>query len=162
MVNNEDKKDLGVSNDSQSSKQPQDIHSPFFQHQKNSPILRRKPNTPPTIPTTTSPTCKYPKCNIGDTVKVYIRIHEGCKSRTQVFEGTIIKKKRSGISENFTVRRIAHGVGIEREFSVNSPSVVKVEKVRSASIRKAKLSYLRRRRSEQLKLKQKKIELSIR
>lgn len=86
-----------------------------------------------------------PELNIGDTVKVHVRIQEGDKSRIQVFEGTIIAKKHGGISETFTVRRVAHGCGLERVFPVHSPAVDKVEIVRRGVVRRAKLYYLRDR-----------------
>ena len=84
-----------------------------------------------------------PEVKIGDTVKVHVKITEGDKSRIQIFEGTVIAKKHGGISETFTVRRVAHGVGIERVFPVHSPAVEKVELVRSGKVRRAKLYYLR-------------------
>ncbi|MCQ2434627.1 MAG: 50S ribosomal protein L19 [Oscillospiraceae bacterium] len=86
-----------------------------------------------------------PELNVGDTVKVHVRIQEGDKSRIQVFEGTIIAKKHGGINETFTVRRVAHGCGIERVFPVHSPAVDKVEIVRRGVVRRAKLYYLRDR-----------------
>lgn len=94
-----------------------------------------------------------PELNVGDTVKVHVRIMEGDKSRIQVFEGTIIAKKHGGISETFTVRRVAHGVGIERVFPVHSPSVEKVEIVRRGVVRRAKLYYLRGRVGKAAKVK---------
>ena len=84
-----------------------------------------------------------PQFEVGDTVKVYVKITEGDKSRIQLFEGTVIAKKHGGISETFTVRRVAHGVGIERVFPVHSPAVSKVEVVRHGKVRRAKLYYLR-------------------
>ena len=87
-----------------------------------------------------------PEFNVGDTVRVYVRIWETAeKYRLQAFEGTVIAKKHGGISETFTVRRVAHGVGIERVFPVHSPSVDKVEIVRRGVVRRAKLNYLRDR-----------------
>jgi large subunit ribosomal protein L19 len=86
-----------------------------------------------------------PELNIGDTVKVHVRIKEGDKYRIQVFEGTIIAKKHGGIQETFTVRRVAHGCGIERVFPVHSPVVDKVEIIRRGKVRRAKLYYLRDR-----------------
>ena len=94
-----------------------------------------------------------PELNIGDTVKVHVRIKEGDKSRIQVFEGTIIAKKHGGINETFTVRRVAHGCGIERVFPVHSPSVDKVEIVRKGVVRRAKLYYLRGRVGKAAKVK---------
>ena len=87
---------------------------------------------------------EMPVVNVGDTVKVHVKIVEGDKSRIQVFEGTVIAKKHGGISETFTVRRVAHGCGIERVFPVHSPSVDKVEVVRRGKVRRAKLYYLRK------------------
>ena len=94
------------------------------------------------------------ECRIGDTVKVHVKITEGDKSRIQIFEGTVIAKKHGGISETFTVRRVAHGVGIERVFPVHSPAVEKVELVRAGRVRRAKLYYLRDRQGKAAKIKE--------
>lgn len=93
--------------------------------------------------------------NIGDTVKVHNRIKEGNRERIQVFEGTIIAKRGSGISETFKVRRVAYGVGVEKTFLVNSPNVEKVEIVRKGKVRRAKLFYLRDRVGKSARVKQK-------
>ena len=96
-----------------------------------------------------------PEINVGDTVKVHVRIYETAdKYRIQVFEGTVIAKKHGGISETFTVRRVAHGCGIERVFPVHSPAVSKVEIVRSGKVRRAKLYYLRDRVGKAAKVKE--------
>lgn len=95
-----------------------------------------------------------PEVRIGDTVKVHVKITEGDKSRIQIFEGTVIAKKHGGINETFTVRRVAHGVGIERVFPVHSPAVEKVELVRSGKVRRAKLYYLRDRVGKAAKVKE--------
>ena len=95
-----------------------------------------------------------PEITIGDTVKVHVRIKEGEKSRIQVFEGTVIAKKHGGISETFTVRRVAHGCGIERVFPLHSPVVDKVELVRHGKVRRAKLYYLRDRVGKAAKVKE--------
>ena len=95
-----------------------------------------------------------PKLVIGDTVKVHVKIKEGDKSRIQVFEGTVIAKKHGGISETFTVRRVAHGCGIERVFPLHSPVVDKVEIVRYGKVRRAKLYYLRDRVGKAAKVKE--------
>ncbi|MBQ6634341.1 MAG: 50S ribosomal protein L19 [Ruminococcus sp.] len=95
-----------------------------------------------------------PEVKIGDTVKVHVKITEGDKSRIQIFEGTVIAKKHGVISETFTVRRVAHGVGIERVFPVHSPAVEKVELVRSGRVRRAKLYYLRDRVGKAAKVKE--------
>ncbi len=94
-----------------------------------------------------------PQFNIGDTVRVSVRIQEGDKSRIQVFEGTVIAKKHGGVSETFTVRRVAHGCGVERVFPLHSPVVEKVEVVRLAKVRRAKLYYLRDRVGKAAKTK---------
>ena len=95
-----------------------------------------------------------PKFDIGDTVKVHVKIKEGDKSRIQIFEGTVIAKKHGGISETFTVRRVAHGCGLERVFPLHSPVVDKVEVVRSGKVRRAKLYYLRDRVGKAAKVKE--------
>ena len=95
-----------------------------------------------------------PEVNVGDTVKVHVRIAEGDKSRIQIFEGTVIAKKHGGINETFTVRRVAHGCGIERVFPVHSPVVEKVELVRSGKVRRAKLYYLLKRVVKAAKVKE--------
>lgn len=94
-----------------------------------------------------------PEVNVGDTVKVHVRIQEGDKTRIQIFEGTVIAKKHGGINETFTVRRVAHGCGMERVFPVHSPVVEKVELVRSGKVRRAKLYYLRGRVGKAAKVK---------
>mgnify|MGYP000954065289 FL=1 len=86
-----------------------------------------------------------PKFEVGDTVKVSVNVREGNRERIQVFEGTVIARKGSGISETFTVRRVSYGVGVERVFPVHSPNVKSVELVRRGHIRRAKLYYLRDR-----------------
>lgn len=98
---------------------------------------------------------ELPQFGIGDTVKVHVRITEGDKSRIQIFEGTVIAKKHGGINETFTVRRVAHGCGIERVFPIHSPSVDKVEVVRTGIVRRAKLYYLRDRVGKAAKVKAK-------
>ena len=98
-----------------------------------------------------------PKLNVGDTVKVHVRIAEGDKFRIQIFEGTVIAKKHGGVSETFTVRRVAHGCGIERVFPLHSPTVEKVEIVREGKVRRAKLYYLRDRVGKAAKVKSNRI-----
>ncbi len=96
-----------------------------------------------------------PAFNVGDTVRVSVRIKEGERERIQAFEGTVIAKKHGGIAETFTVRRTAYGVGIERVFPINSPFVEKVEVVRRGRVRRAKLFYLRQRTGKAAKVKDK-------
>ena len=95
-----------------------------------------------------------PSVNIGDTVKVHVKIKEGDKFRIQIFEGTVIAKKHGGINETFTVRRVAHGCGIERVFPLHSPVIDKVETIRTGKVRRAKLYYLRDRVGKAAKVKQ--------
>ena len=95
-----------------------------------------------------------PNINVGDVVKVHVKIQEGDKSRIQIFEGTVIAKKHGGINETFTVRRVAHGCGIERVFPVHTPAVAKVEVVRYGKVRRAKLYYLRDRVGKAAKVKE--------
>ena len=95
-----------------------------------------------------------PVVEVGDTVRVHIKVKEGNKERVQVFEGTIIAKKHGGVEETFTVRRISYGVGVEKIFPVHSPNVVKVELVRKGKVRRAKLYYLRDRVGKSAKIKE--------
>lgn len=97
---------------------------------------------------------EVPTFEVGDTVKVHVRIKEGQKYRIQVFEGTVIAKRHGGIQETFTVRRVAHGCGIERVFPVHSPVVDKVEVVRHGKVRRSKLYYLRDRVGKAAKVKE--------
>ncbi len=96
-----------------------------------------------------------PEFNIGDTIKVHVKIKEGNRERIQVFEGTVITKKHGGIQETFTVRRISYGVGVERTFPVNSPKIAKIEVVRKGKVRRAKLYYLRDRVGKATRVKEK-------
>lgn len=95
-----------------------------------------------------------PQFNVGDTVKVHVNIKEGNRERIQIFEGTVIAKRGSGVSETFTVRRVSYGVGVERVFPVNSPNVVRVDVVRSGKVRRSKLYYLRDRVGKAAKVKE--------
>ena len=97
---------------------------------------------------------EVPAFEVGDTVKVHVRIKEGQKYRIQVFEGTVNAKRHGGIQETFTVRRVAHGCGIERVFPVHSPVVDKVEVVRHGKVRRSKLYYLRDRVGKAAKVKE--------
>ncbi len=97
-----------------------------------------------------------PAFNVGDTVKVHVKIIEGNRERIQVFEGTVIARKHGGIQETFTVRRISYGVGVERTFPVNSPKIAKIEITRRGKVRRAKLYYLRDRVGKATKVKEKK------
>lgn len=97
---------------------------------------------------------EIPQFSVGDTVKVSVNIREGERERIQMFEGTVIARKGSGISETFTVRRVSYGVGVERVFPLHSPNVQKVEVVRQGRVRRAKLYYLRNRVGKAAKVKE--------
>ena len=97
----------------------------------------------------------FPEIEAGDTVKVHLRIVEGNRERIQVFQGVVIRKRRGGNDENFTVRRIAsHGIGVERTFLFKSPRIEKIEITRRAKVRRAQLYYLRNRRGKAARLKE--------
>ena len=96
-----------------------------------------------------------PKFNIGDTIRVYVKVTEGSRERIQMFEGTVIKKNHGGIQETFTVRRVSYCVGVERTFPMNSPKVDHIEVTRRGKVRRAKLYYLRDRVGKAAKVKEK-------
>jgi len=98
---------------------------------------------------------EVPVITIGNTVKVHVKIREGERERVQAFEGTIIARNGSGVSETFTVRRVSYGVGVERVFPLHSPRVEKVEVTREGSVRRAKLYYLRERSGKAARVKAK-------
>ncbi|MBV7271973.1 50S ribosomal protein L19 [Clostridium thailandense] len=95
-----------------------------------------------------------PSFNVGDTVKVHLRIKEGNKERVQIFEGIVLKRQNGGLRETFTVRRVAYNVGVEKTFPVNAPSIEKIEVVRRGKVRRAKLFYLRDRVGKAAKVKE--------
>ena len=97
---------------------------------------------------------ELPQMNVGDTVRVHVKIKEGARERVQAFEGTIIARKHGGIEESITVRRLSYGVGCEKVFPVHSPNIVKVETVRRGKVRRAKLYYLRNRLGKAAKVKE--------
>ncbi|MDR2156748.1 MAG: 50S ribosomal protein L19 [Clostridiales Family XIII bacterium] len=98
-----------------------------------------------------------PKIKIGDTVKVHIKIKEGARERIQIFEGFVLKKQNGGVSETFTVRRIASGVGVEKTFPINSPKIDKVEVVKHGFVRRAKLNYMRQRTGKSARIRSKEL-----
>ncbi|MCH3964005.1 MAG: 50S ribosomal protein L19 [Clostridium sp.] len=95
-----------------------------------------------------------PQFNVGDTVKVHVKINEGNRERIQVFEGVVLKRQNGGLRETFTVRRVAYGVGVERTFPVNAPIIDKIEVTRRGKVRRAKLYYLRDRVGKAAKVKE--------
>lgn len=95
-----------------------------------------------------------PEVNVGDGVKVYNKIVEGTRERTQIYEGTVIARNGGGVTETFTVRRVSYGVGVEKIFPIHSPNVEKVEITRRGKVRRAKLFYLRERVGKQSKVKE--------
>ncbi|MDP6349135.1 MAG: 50S ribosomal protein L19 [Chloroflexota bacterium] len=86
-----------------------------------------------------------PEFSVGDTVKVSVKVREGERERIQVFEGIVIKRRGASIQESYTVRRISHGIGVERVFAVHSPMVDKIEVARRGRVRRSRLYYLRDR-----------------
>ena len=92
--------------------------------------------------------------NVGDTVKVYLKIVEGKRERVQIFEGLVIKRQNGGVAENFTVRKISSGVGAEKTMPIHSPKIEKVEVVRKGKVRRSKLYYIRDRVGKSAKVKE--------
>ena len=95
-----------------------------------------------------------PAFNVGDTVKVMVKVIEGDRERLQAFEGVCIARKHGGISETFTVRRMSFGVGVEKTFPIHSPKVADIQVVRRGKVRRAKLYYLRERTGKAAKVKE--------
>ena len=97
---------------------------------------------------------EVPAVEVGDTVRVHVKVKEGARERIQVFEGTVIAKKGSGVAETFTVRRVAYGVGVERVFPLHSPNVAAIKVIRHGKVRRSKLYYLRDRVGKAAKVKE--------
>ncbi len=95
-----------------------------------------------------------PQFNVGDTVRVWVKVVEGNRERLQAFEGTVIAKRNGGVRETFTVRRVSYGIGVERIFPIHSPRVDHVDLVRRGKVRRAKLYYLRERQGKAAKIKE--------
>ena len=96
-----------------------------------------------------------PAFGAGDTVRIHVRVIEGDKERTQIFEGTVIQRRGSGIQETFTVRKISQGIAIERIFPIHSPRIAKIELMREGRVRRARLFYLRGRKGRAARIPQK-------
>lgn len=95
-----------------------------------------------------------PEFKGGDTVKVSVRIIENNKERIQVFQGVVMQRRGSGVSETFTVRKISSGVGVERTFPVNSPVLAKIELVKRGKVRRSRITYLRKRSGKAARIKE--------
>ena len=95
-----------------------------------------------------------PAFTIGDTVRISVKVEEGDKTRSQLFEGTVIAKNGAGIRQSFTVRRISFGEGVERNFPTHSPTVQKIEVVRKGKVRRAKLYYLRKQTGKKSRIEE--------
>lgn len=102
-----------------------------------------------------------PKFKVGDTVRVHVRVEEGDKTRTQVYEGIVMARRSAGIRENFTVRRISFGEGVERNFPLHSPTVQKIETIRSGKVRRAKLTYLRKQTGKQSRIEEERAKTEV-
>ena len=97
---------------------------------------------------------EIPTFEVGDTVKVFVKVVEGSRERLQAFDGVVIAKKNGGVRESFTVRRISYGVGVERTFPLHSPRIAKIEVVKHGKVRRAKLYYLRKLSGKAAKIKE--------
>ncbi len=95
-----------------------------------------------------------PSFNVGDTIRVWVKVVEGSRERLQAFEGTVIAKRNGGVRETFTVRRVSYGIGVERTFPIHSPRVDHVEVIRRGKVRRAKLYYLRSLQGKAAKIKE--------
>ena len=95
-----------------------------------------------------------PAFNIGDTVRVFVKVVEGTRERLQAFEGTVIAKRNGSVRETFTVRRMSYGIGVERTFPLHSPRVDHIEIIRRGKVRRAKLYYLRALQGKAAKIKE--------
>ncbi len=99
-----------------------------------------------------------PPFKVGDTVRLAVKVEEGDKTRTQSFEGVVIRRKGSGVRESFTVRRISFGEGVERSFPLHSPTLQKIEVIRSGKVRRAKLYYLRQQTGKKSRIEEERIQ----
>lgn len=101
---------------------------------------------------------KVPSFNVGDTVKVFVKVVEGDKERIQPFEGVVIARRGNSIRETFMVRKVSFGIGVERIFPLHSPSIERIDVMRKGSVRRAKLYYLREKKGKAAKIKEKERE----
>jgi large subunit ribosomal protein L19 len=96
----------------------------------------------------------HPEFRPGDTVKVHIRIIEGSKERVQIFQGVVIKRKRGAMDASYTVRKISHGVGVEKTFALHNPRIEKIERVTRGRVKRSRLYYLRERRGKAARIRE--------
>ncbi|MBQ0018583.1 MAG: 50S ribosomal protein L19 [Clostridiales bacterium] len=96
---------------------------------------------------------EIPAFNVGDTLRVHVKIIEGQRERIQVFEGYVLKKQHGGINETFTVRKLSNGIGVEKTFPLHSPKIEKIEVVKKGKVRRAKLNYMRSRTGKAARIK---------
>ena len=94
-----------------------------------------------------------PAFNVGDTLRVHVKIIEGSRERIQIFEGYVLKKQHGGINETFTVRKLSYGIGVEKTFPLHSPKIEKIEVIKHGKVRRAKLNYMRERTGKAAKIK---------
>lgn len=104
---------------------------------------------------------EVPSFNVGDAVKVHVKVVEGDKERIQPFEGVVISRSGSGIRETFMVRKVSFGIGVERIFPVHSPAIEKIDILKKGSVRRAKLYYLRTKKGKAAKIKEKEREKTL-
>ena len=94
-----------------------------------------------------------PEFNVGDTLRVHVKIIEGQRERIQVFEGYVLKRQHGGVNETFTVRKLSNGIGVEKTFPLHSPRIDKIEVVKKGKVRRAKLNYMRQRTGKAARIK---------
>lgn len=97
---------------------------------------------------------EVPEFRAGDTLRVHLKVREGEKERIQIFEGVVIRRRGSGISETFTVRKMSFGVGVEKTFLIHSPMIDKIEVVRLGKVRRSRIYYMRQRQGKKARIKE--------
>lgn len=101
-----------------------------------------------------------PDFRAGDTIRVYTKVRESGRERTQIFDGVVIQRKNSGLKENFTVRKVSFGIGVERIFPIHSPLVEKIELLRKNKVRRSRIFYMRKRSGKKSRLKERDTRIS--
>jgi len=100
-----------------------------------------------------------PKFGAGDTIRVHVRVVEGEKERTQIFQGVVIGRRGSGIGETFTVRKVTEGIGVERIFPLHSPNIARIEVTRKGQVRRAQLTYLKELKGKSARIKERRVQV---